>query len=95
MDIKTGGVGFLKQLAVVVPLLGVVWGITEPIVEDYLHEQVKVVQEEDKRMITELEDKIKDLKSIVDKDYSHNLNKRNLIINEIHYIYPNSRLNKE
>ena len=95
MDIKTGGVGFFTPLAVVVPLLGVVWGITEPIVEDYLHEQVKVVQEEDKRMITELEDKIKDLKSIVDKDYSHNLNKRNLIINEIHYIYPNSRLNKE
>ena len=47
MDIKSEGIGLIKTLGAIGASLGVVWGYVEPIVEDYVHEQIKVVQEDD------------------------------------------------
>jgi len=88
MDIKAEGINFFKTLGMVIPIIGGVWGYTEPIVEDYIHEQIKIVQEEDKRLIEEL-------KKTIDADYNHNIEQRNEIIEEIKYIYPGSRLKTE
>jgi hypothetical protein len=88
MNIKTEGLGFVKTLAAIGASFGAVWGFIEPMVEDYVHEQVKIVQEEDKKLIEEL-------KLIVEEDYLHGVDKRNEIIDEIRYMYPGSRLRKE
>jgi len=88
MDIKTEGIGFVKQLGLVAASLGAVWGYTEPIVEDYIHDQIKIVQEEDKKLIKELE-------MTIDDDYKYNVEKRNEIIKEIKNINPNTDLNYE
>ena len=88
MDIKTEGLGFIKTLGAFAAAFGAVWGYVEPIAEDWVHEQIQVVQEQDKKLIEEL-------KSTVDADYNHNLKKRNEIINEIQYMHPGSRLKKE
>jgi len=88
MDIKTEGLGFIKTIGVFVPLMGAVWGFTEPMIENYIHEQIHIIQEEDKELI-------KELSEIIANDYKHNTKRVNEIINEIHYIYPNSRLKTE
>ena len=88
MDIKTEGLGFIKTLGAIAASFGVVWGFVEPIVEDYIHEQISIVQEADKKLIDEL-------KIIVDEDYNYNVKKRNDIIEEIQYFYPQTRLKKE
>ena len=72
----------------VIPIIGGVWGYTEPIVEDYIHEQIKIVQEEDKVLIDKL-------KKTVDADYNHNIDQRNEIIEEIQHFYPQTRLKTE
>lgn len=88
MDIKTEGLGFVKTLGAIAASLGAVWGYTEPIIEDYIHEQVQIVQEEDKALIEKL-------RLLVEEDYLHGVDRRNEIIDEIQYIYPSSRLKKE
>ncbi len=88
MDIKSEGIGLIKTLGAIGASLGVVWGYVEPIVEDYVHEQIKVVQEEDKRLI-------EDLKSTVDADFEYNRKKRNQIIEEIQFVYTGTRLKIE
>ena len=88
MNIKTEGLGFVKTLGVVIPLMGAVWGFTEPMIENYIPEQIHIIQEEDKALIKELEE-------IIENDYKRNTKRLNEIINEIHYIYPNSRLKTE
>ena len=88
MDFKTEGLGFVKTLGAIAASLGAVWGYTEPIVEDYIHEQIKIVQEQDKALIDEL-------KNTVNIDYNYNIKKRNEIIEEIQYFYPQTRLKIE
>ena len=68
--------------------MGAVWGFTEPMIENYIHEQIHIIQEEDKALIKELEE-------IIENDHKRNTKRLNEIINEIHYIYPNSRLKTE
>ena len=77
-----------KTLGAIGASFGVVWGYVEPIVEDYVHEQVKIVQEADKKLIEELRENL-------DEDYNYNIKKRNLIIDEIQYLHPQTRLKKE
>ena len=88
MDFKTEGLGFVKTLGAIAASLGAVWGYTEPIVEDYIHEQIKIVQEQDKALIDEL-------KNTINIDYNYNVKKRNEIIEEIQYFYPQTRLKLE
>jgi hypothetical protein len=88
MDIKTEGTSLIKTLGAIAASFGVVWTFVEPIVEDYIHEQIQIVQEEDKKMIEEL-------RIIVDEDHDKALKGRNTIINEIQFFYPNTRLRKE
>lgn len=88
MDFKTEGLGFVKTLGAIAASLGAVWGYTEPVVEDYIHEQIKIVQEQDKALIDEL-------KNTVNIDYNYNVKKRNEIIEEIQYFYPQTRLKIE
>jgi len=77
-----------KTLGAIAASFGVVWGYVEPIVQDYVQNQVKIVQEEDKRLIKELSDKL-----YQEKEY--NKTKRNDIIQEINYFYSDSRLRIE
>lgn len=88
MDIKTEGLSFVKTLGAIAASLGAVWGYTEPIVENYIHEQIKVVQEQDMK-------EIKKLEKIIDHDHESNKTKRNEIIEEIQYFYPQTRLKIE
>ncbi len=88
MDFKSEGIGLIKTLGAIGASLGVVWGYVEPIVEDYIQEQIKVVQEADKKLIEELE-------STVDADFEHNKEKRNQIIEEIQFFYTGTRLKIE
>ena len=56
--------------------------------EDEAHIKVgKVVREE--------EENLKKIWEVIDSDYNYNKSQRNKIIGEIHYISPNSLLNKE
>ena len=77
-----------KTLGAIAASFGVVWGYVEPIVQDYVQNQVKIVQEEDKRLIKELSDKL-----YQEKEY--NKTRRNDIIQEINYFYNDSRLRIE
>lgn len=96
MDIKQllkgETIAFAKTL---VPVVIGIWAFAEPHVESYVHEQVEIVQKEDKRMIDSLKVKINKLQSIVDSDYTEAKDSRNDIIEEIQYIYPGSRLRIE
>ena len=47
-----------KTLGAIAASFGFVWGYVEPIVQDYVHDQVKIVQEEDKRLIKELSNRL-------------------------------------
>ena len=94
-DLKSEGLGLIKTLSAIIASLGVVWSYTEPVVEDYVHEQVILVQEEDKRLIDSLDAKLFRLRSIVDNDYNTAKSGRNIIIEEIQYFYPGTRLKTE
>jgi len=77
-----------KTLGAIAASFGVVWGYVEPIVQDYVQNQVKIVQEQDKRLIKELSNKL-----YQEKEY--NKTRRNDIIHEINYFYNDSRLRIE
>ena len=77
-----------KTLGAIAASFGVIWGYVEPIVEDYVHDQVKIVQEEDKELIKELSNRL-------EQQIEYNKIKRNNIIDEIKYFYPDSRLKIE
>jgi hypothetical protein len=95
MDIKKEGVGFIKTLGAIITSFGVLWIVVEPPIEDYLHGVIEDFHEEDKKMIEEMKVEILKLKVIIDSDLNDNIDRTNDIIDEIHYIYPNSRLKKE
>ena len=95
MNIKSEITGFTKTIAAIAASFASVWYVAEPIVEDYLHDVIEEFHEEDKKMIEEMEVEIFKLKQIIDQDLSDNIDRTNKIIDEIHYIYPDSRLIKE
>ena len=95
-SLKLEGGKLLKTLSAVVTSLGVIWTTyLEPVVEEYVHEQVQIVQEEDKALIQELREEVQKVKATSDSDYSHNKAQRNEIIDEIQYFYPQTRLKIE
>jgi len=77
-----------KTLGAIAASFDVVWGYVEPIVQDYVHNQVKIVQEEDKRLIKELSNRL-------EQEKEYNKTRRNDIIQEINYFYNDSRLRIE
>jgi F0F1-type ATP synthase membrane subunit b/b' len=87
-DLKTEGTNLIKTLGAIAASFGVVWTFLEPMVEDYIEERIKVVQEADKKLIQELQD-------IVDQDYNHSKAKRNEIIRELQRIHYGIELKTE
>ncbi len=80
--VKGESIGLLKTIISV--SIGI-WAFAEPHVEGYVQEQVKIVQEKDKRLIKELSDKL-----YQEKEY--NKTRRNAIVQEINHLYSDSRL---
>ena len=77
-----------KTVTAIITILGAVWLIAEPIVEDYFHEVIEEFHQEDKKQIEELT-------KTIDNDYHHNKDMRNEIINEVIHMYPQTRLRVE
>lgn len=87
-DLKTEGTNLIKTLGAIAASFGVIWTFLEPMVEDYINEQVDKGR---KPLITRIEQ----LEKIVDEDYNISINGRNTIISEIQRIHPKTRLEIE
>jgi hypothetical protein len=78
-----------------IAILAALWFVAEPYVEDYVHEQVNIVQKADRLLIDSLEVKINNLQTIIDEDYHKAKERSNEIVKEIQYFYPQTRLQLE
>lgn len=88
MNIRTEGTSLIKVLTAIASSFGVVWFFVEPVVEDYVHEQIEIVHKEDMK-------EIEKLKTIVDEDHSHSIEKRNQIIREFQHFHRRTTLKTE
>ena len=87
-SVKKEGLSFIKTMGAIASALGVAWVVLEPMVEDYIQEHIKLIHEEDVKRIDAIE-------LTLDEDYDTSVKKRNEIVQEILYIYPESRLRLE
>lgn len=94
--LKKESLSLFKTLGAILASIGVIWSTyLEPVVEEYIQEQSKIVYDKDKALIDSLNVKLEVLKDIVDDDYSNNKYSRNKIIEEIQRIYPSTLLKQE
>lgn len=66
--LKGEGASLLKTLGAIAASLAAVWTYAEPVVEDYVHNQIEIVHQEDLKEINQLKGQIEVLEKAVEEN---------------------------
>ena len=80
--------GLSKTLGAIAASFGVIWMVLEPMVEDYINEQIEVSHKP-------LIERIESIEKVSDEDYNLGIQQRNKIVQEIQRIHYGTGLKVE